>query len=83
MSEKDELVLFPVAGWDVGTIPSLDAIFVRLPFLSHPLQKMDEADPGRRYVFQTKQLRELISALQKALQKLETSSVPIPDNEKH
>lgn len=66
---SDEIKLFPVSEWEIGVIPAYDAIFIRLAFLSHPLQKLEESDPGRRYAFQRAQLVELRNAITRALDK--------------
>lgn len=68
----DDITLFPVTGFEVGTIPEYEIVFIRLPFLSHPFQKLAEADPGRRYALQPAQARELISAIERALHALES-----------
>jgi len=82
MEEKD-LVLFPVAGWEIATIPHIGALFIRLAFLSHQFQKIEEADPGRRYVFQAAQARELRDAIDRALQTLESGGPQGAGEPKH
>ena len=79
----DELILFPVAGWEIGTIPSETAVFIRLEFLTHLMQKPEEADPGRRYVFQAAQARELRDAIDRALRSLETAGPPRSEGTSH
>jgi hypothetical protein len=74
----DELRIFPVTGYEVATIPAHGYVIMRLPFLSHELQRLEESDSGRTYAFQPTQLRELIRALQSALQKLESTAVGAP-----
>lgn len=77
-NDPDELTLFPVTGWTIGTLPALDAIFVQLSFLSSPLQTNEESDPGRRYVFQPSQLRKLRDCISESLQKLENAGYQAP-----
>jgi hypothetical protein len=33
----DDIVAFPVAGWEIKTVPSYDAIMIRLAFLFHAM----------------------------------------------
>jgi hypothetical protein len=80
---SDDLVLFPVTEWEIRIIPSYQAVFIRLAFLSHALQKPEESDPGRRYVFQPAQLRELRDAIDRALQRLEAAGPQAPPGEAH
>lgn len=70
---EDEIPLFPAAGWQIGTIPALDAIFIQIPFLAHSMQDADKAEPGRRYVFHTKLARELRDGIDAALRKMESA----------
>lgn len=69
---ENEVVLFPVTGWEVAAIPAYGAMFIRPAFLTHPLQKADEADPGRRYLLTADQARELRDAIDRTLHQLET-----------
>ena len=71
--EQDQLPLFAVTEWEVSTIPAYGALFIRLAFLSHAMQGLEQADPGRRYVFHASQARELRDAIDKALAKLEAA----------
>lgn len=70
----DELPLFPVAGWEIATIPSHGAIFIRPAFLTHPTQKQEEADPGRRYLLTAAQAMELRDAIDRTLLRLESDA---------
>ena len=69
---NDEMTLFPVAGWEVAPIPAYGAIFIRPAFLTHPMQKMEEADPGRRYLLTAAQATELRDAIDRTLRRLES-----------
>lgn len=59
MSEQNETPLFPVADWTIGPIEQYGIVAMRLGFLSHPLQKLSESDPGRMYGLTTAQAREI------------------------
>lgn len=79
----DEIPVFPVPEWEIQLVPSRQAALIRIAFLSHPLQRTEEADPGRRYAFQLPQLRELQEAMGRAIAKLETSDAPPTDTPPH
>lgn len=72
----DNIPIFPVSGWDAGPVPSMGIMVIRFHFLAHPLQKLEEADPGRNYALTPPQLRELRDAIDRALVKLEKPEVP-------
>lgn len=69
---ENELVLFPVTGWEIAAIPAHGLLFIRPAFLTHPLQKPDEADPGRRYLLTTDQARQMRDAIDRILHQLES-----------
>lgn len=66
----DDLFQFPITGWEVKTEPLDGLLSVRFPFLSHEQQKLAEADPGRPYVMQAEQARELRDALSRAIERM-------------
>lgn len=65
---EDDLFLFPITGWEIKTAPVDGILSVRFPFLSHEHQKLAEADPGRPYIMQAEQARELRDALSRAIE---------------
>jgi hypothetical protein len=79
----DEIVTFPVAGWEIKTIPSLDAIMIRIAFLSHTMQLMAEANPGRHYILTTKQAESFRDALDRAIRAVKGTPLQPDDNPKH
>ncbi len=79
---NNDLFLFPITGWEIKSLPTEGILSVRFPFLSHEQQKLAEADPGRPYVMQTKQARELRDALSRAIEHIEKQELePSPDAE--
>jgi len=66
-----DLFKFPITGWEIKAEPAEGLLSVRFPFLSHEQQKLAEADPGRPYVMQAEQARELRDALSRAIDRLE------------
>jgi hypothetical protein len=74
----DDLFQFPITGWEIKTEPVDGLLSVRFPFLSHEQQKLAEADPGRPYVMQAEQARELRDALSRAIERLEDQELATP-----
>ena len=74
----DDLFQFPITGWEIKTEPIDGLLSVRFPFLSHEQQKLAEADPGRSYIMQAEQARELRDALSRAIQRLENHDLTTP-----
>ncbi|MCR4297472.1 MAG: hypothetical protein NUV75_01780 [Gallionella sp.] len=81
--EQDELPLFPVTEYEVRAIPAYGALFIRFGFLSHSMQGIEEADPGRRYVFHPAQAREVRDAIDRALHALENAGPQDAPGERH
>ncbi|MCD1588975.1 hypothetical protein K7H09_23515 [Halomonas sp. IOP_14] len=69
----DDISLFPVAGWQIGPVPSHDIIALKLHFLSHSLQKTEEAQESQIFAMTPAQGRELIERIQAAIDVLESS----------
>lgn len=74
----NDLFQFPITGWEIKTEPIDGLLSVRFPFLSHDQQKLGEADPGRPYVMQAEQARELRDALSRAIERIESQEFPAP-----
>ena len=74
----DDLFQFPITGWEIKTEPGEGLLSVRFPFLSHEQQKLTEADPGRPYVLQAEQARELRDALSRAIDHIENHESATP-----
>jgi hypothetical protein len=68
---ENNLFQFPITGWEIKSEPVDGLLSVRFPFLSHEQQNLAEADPGRPYIMQAEQARELRDALSRALERLE------------
>ncbi len=72
----DDIVIFPVAGWTIKAAPENGVILLQLSFLSHELQKMEEADPGRNYILTIKQAEKLRDALDRSVQQMKIAGTP-------
>ncbi|QDQ87716.1 hypothetical protein FMZ60_09015 [Alcaligenaceae bacterium SJ-26] len=78
-----DIPLFPVAGWAIGPIPSYGIATIKFDFLTHPLQKVEEANEGRHYALTPAQLRELIQKMQSTLDVLENTVEQAPGGPAH
>jgi hypothetical protein len=76
---ENNLFQFPITGWEIKSEPIDGLLSVRFPFLSHGQQALAEADPGRPYIMQAEQARELRDALSRALEHME-NHVPDPSS---
>lgn len=65
-----------VTEWQIRHVPVYDAFMIRFAFLSHEGQSLEDADPGRNYVFHPDQLRELKAAIDGALERTTGGAVP-------
>jgi hypothetical protein len=83
MSDETEVLLFPVARWDFGPLPSMGMVTIRPHFLVSPMQRLEEAQPSRYYALTTVQVRALIHDLQKALATLESHAESADGYQKH
>ncbi|WP_161800438.1 MULTISPECIES: bssS family protein [Achromobacter] len=70
----ENIPLFPVASWTAGPVPQLGLAVIKFDFLTNPMQRPEEANPGRHYALTPAQLRDLIEQMQSALQKLESGA---------
>lgn len=82
MAEGD-ISVFPITELEVRIVASEQAVILRLPFLSHALQAIEEADPGRNYMLTLKQAIACRDALSRAILHLETAGAQLPSSPKH
>lgn len=64
MNEKD-IPLAPIAGWTTGPVPAYGAVILRLDYLTHPMQQIDEATQSPHFLLTAAQALELSEALKK------------------
>ncbi|CAI1071060.1 MULTISPECIES: bssS family protein [Serratia] len=83
MSKKDDIPVFPVAGWQAGPFPGYNAIALKFQFLSSELQKLDEVQESQFFAMTPEMVRELISDLTRHVETLEKSGVQSPIGSKH
>jgi hypothetical protein len=80
---EESTPVFPVSAWHIGPVLRMEMVIVRFAFLSHALQKPEEADPGRNYALTLAQTRMLVKELERSIQQLEKSGPQTPDGQKH
>lgn len=78
MDEGNEVATFPVANQSVVAYTKHQVILMRLGFLSHAMQKDDEADPGRIYALSPAGARNLAQSILKALDEMESAPFETP-----
>jgi biofilm regulator BssS len=80
--QEETFPVFPVSAWQIGPVPSYGIVVVRFAFLAHSLQKLDEAEWGRRYALQPNKVRELIQELERSLRHLESAAPQAPPGQR-
>ena len=70
--EQDDVVLSPVCGMTTAPISEYGFVMLRLNFLTHPMQALDQAHASPNFVFQADLARDLVSQIQQALLRLES-----------
>lgn len=81
--KPDDIPLFPVVSLTVATVPTMRLVIIRPDFLSHPLQSVDEATPGRTYALTDHQAETLVQQIQSALAKLPGAESTPVDEPRH
>lgn len=71
MSDSNDTCLSQVSGWVVGSIKKNELIIIRPEFSTDALQQSKELNPGHMYEMTVQQARDLISEIQKQLDRLD------------
>lgn len=66
-----EIPLAPVVGWDAAPIQAYGAVMLRLRYLTHPSQAMDQAHETPQFVLMAAQARELAQILLRKAEQIE------------
>ncbi|AUZ78719.1 MULTISPECIES: hypothetical protein [Aeromonas] len=83
MSTDHDDSVFPVASWTIGPLPSYNCVLFKPNYLSSPMQPVEEAHQGHRFVLTPEQAVELANSLLRSVQTLETLSAQgAPDHER-
>ena len=81
--DEDQIPLAPLAGWNLMPISALDAVMLRLHYLTHATQRPDEAQQTPHFVMNAAQALELSEALKKAVAALQAGPPPGTGLPKH
>jgi hypothetical protein len=77
----DDIPIFPVVGTTIGPIASKEIVIVQFAFLSSSRQKLEEADPGRKYALSPAVALEVRDAIDRALKTLGLSELQVDPTE--
>jgi len=77
---EPDAALLPIAGWDLIPVREHGAIIVRLHYLSHALQSVEEAQADRVHILHTTMARDLARALLEQADRLEAAAASAPPN---
>ncbi|QQN29327.1 hypothetical protein [Pseudomonas syringae group genomosp. 3] len=80
---SDDLVLNPVAGWDVRTVEAMQLVLLELGFISTPFQRPTEAQKSPIYALTLPQTRQLIDVLQRSVDAVERAGITSPPGPRH
>jgi hypothetical protein len=82
-NKKDQIPIFPVAAWTINAVESLGVLLVRLDFLSHSMQKLEEAQIGRNYALTLKQVEALRNVLDRSIPIMKKFGPPQSEDQPH
>lgn len=80
---SDDLVLNPVAGWDVRTVEAMQLVLLELGFISTPFQRIDEAQKTPILALTVPQTRQLIDVLQRSADAVDRAGISSPPGPRH
>jgi len=83
MTKPEEIPTLPIAGWELKAVPAYDAILISFAYLSHALQKPEEAVTDRTYVIHTAQAEELAQRILALLGRMKTGATPGSGPQQH
>lgn len=68
---NDDLLMFPIVGWEITMALTEGVICVRLPYLASPFKKLNDAEPGKPHAMDADQAREIRDALTRMIQRID------------
>jgi hypothetical protein len=83
MSNKNDIALLPVVGWDIKYISAYQSVVFQPHILPTAMTAIDDALPTNNYVLTAEQCLELSQSFARAAKIIQESSVDIPDNMKN
>lgn len=73
----------PIAGWELRTVPTMDAVIFTPSFIASSMQRPEESIADRNFVMTRPQAIELAEALLRAARKLESADSRSGPDPKH
>lgn len=68
----EAIATLPIAGWELKTVPALDALLISFSYLAHATQTPEEAVTDRTYILHTALAREFAQRILAALDRMES-----------
>lgn len=72
---QEAIVALPVAGWELRTVPALDALLITISFLATPMDRPQDVQ-ARTFALHRTQARELAQRILSTLGRPETDEPP-------
>ncbi|MDH0293382.1 hypothetical protein N7414_30045 [Pseudomonas sp. GD04087] len=79
----NEISANPVAGWEVKTVPAMQALLIEFKFISTPFQRPDEAQSTPTLAVTVQQAKELIEVLKRGISVVESGGDTSPPGPRH
>lgn len=83
MSNKDDIPVFPVSGWQAGPLPGYDALILKFQYLTSPMQPLESAQETQFFALTPEMAESLVADLQRHIQNLKSSGIHSPQEGKH
>lgn len=83
MSQKDDIPVFPITGWQAGPLPGYGALALKFQFLSSPMQQMESAQETQFFALTPEMAESLIADLQRHIHNLRNAGIHSPREDKH
>ncbi|WP_313069541.1 bssS family protein [Atlantibacter hermannii] len=83
MSQKDDIPVFPVTGWQAKPLPGYDALAMKFEFITSVMQPVDSATETQFFALTPEMAESLISDLQKHIENLRKPEVSSPFKSRH
>ncbi|UAN60210.1 bssS family protein [Serratia sp. JSRIV004] len=83
MSKKTDMLIFPVTGWQIGSLSGHYAFVPKFQFITSPIQQLEEAQETQFFGITPDIAKAMIADLKKHIETVEKSSGAIHPSEKH
>ncbi|HFP4394065.1 bssS family protein [Escherichia coli] len=75
MSQKDDIPVFPVTGWQAGPLPGYDVLALKFQFQASPMQPTDSEQETPFFVLSPEMVDSLILDLHRHIETLKKVSI--------